>query len=87
MPLNLTDFNQSFNITPIMHVQTIQKVIKDTSPSQEYQEIINSSTNAKNVIYLCRGSWCIQILNIALSGHAETIQNVIKDINPSQENL
>ena len=37
MHLNLTDFNQILNIAPSGHVETIQSVIKDISPSQEYQ--------------------------------------------------
>ena len=37
MPLNSTDFNQILNTAPSGHVETIQNVIKDTSPSQEHQ--------------------------------------------------
>ena len=37
MPLKPTDFNQILNIAPSGHVETIQNVIKDTSPSQEHQ--------------------------------------------------
>ena len=39
MPLNSTDFNQIFNIAPSQHLQTIQNVIKDTSPSQEHPNL------------------------------------------------
>ena len=52
MTLNSTDFNEIFNIAPLGHVETIQNVIKDTSPSQEHQSIINSSQKSINVIYL-----------------------------------
>ena len=37
MPLNSSDFNQISIISPSGHVETIQNVIKDTSPSQEHQ--------------------------------------------------
>ena len=36
MPLNSTDFDEIFNIAPTGHVETIQNVIKDTSPRQEH---------------------------------------------------
>ncbi len=45
MPLNSTDFNKIFNIAPSGHVETLQNVIKDTSPSQEHPQ--SSSTPAK----------------------------------------
>ena len=35
MPSNSTDFNQILNLAYSGHMQTIQKVIKDISPSQE----------------------------------------------------
>ena len=37
IPSNSSDFNQILNITNSLHVKSIQKVIKDTSPSQLHQ--------------------------------------------------
>ena len=37
MPLNTSDSNQILNIAPLGHMQTIQNVIKESSPSQEHQ--------------------------------------------------
>ena len=45
MPSNSTDFNQILNRASSEHMQTIQNVIKDTSPSQEHPQ--SSSTPAK----------------------------------------
>ena len=42
---NSTDFNQILNRASSEHMQTIQNVIKDTSPSQEHPQ--SSSTPAK----------------------------------------
>ena len=36
MPSNWTDFNQILNLASSEQMQTIQNIIKDTSPSQEY---------------------------------------------------
>ena len=92
MPLNSTDFNQIFIIAPSGHVETIQNVIKDTSPSQEYQ----NHHQLQQKIYKCHQPLRVflmpsnssdfnKILNIAPSGHRQTIQNIIKDASPSQE--
>ena len=92
MPLNSTDFNKNFTITPSGHVETIQYVIKDTSPSQEHPNQHQLQPN----IYRCHQSLSgllmplnslnfIQILNMAPSGYMQTIHNVIKDTSPSQE--
>ena len=92
MPLNSTDFNQIFIIAPTGYVKTIQNVIKDTSPSQEYQ----NHHQLQQKIYKCHQSLRVflmpsnssdfnKILNIAPSGHMQTIHNVIKDTSPSQE--
>ena len=72
MPLNSSDFNQISIISPSGHVETLQNVIKDTSPSQEHQNHHQLSDSN-------------QILNIAPLGHMQTIQNVIKETSPSQE--
>ena len=56
MPLNLTDFNQILNRAPSGHGETIQNVIKDTSPIQEHPNHINSSQKSTNVINLSGGS-------------------------------
>ena len=45
MPSNSTDFNQILNRASSEHMQTIQNVIKDISPSQE--NLQSSSTPAK----------------------------------------
>ena len=45
MPLNSKDFNQILYIAPSRHMETIQNIIKDTSPSQEHPQ--SSSTPAK----------------------------------------
>ena len=45
MPLNSTDFNQILNIAPSGYVETIQNIIKDTTPSQE--TLKSSSTPRK----------------------------------------
>ena len=45
MPSNSTDLNQILNRASSEHMQTIQNVIKDTSPSQENPQ--SSSTPAK----------------------------------------
>ena len=49
MPLNSTDFNQILNIGPSGHVQAIQNVIKNTSPSQEHPA--SSKPPAKSSIF------------------------------------
>ena len=45
MPSNSSDFNQILNIASSGHMQIIQNVIKDTSPSQEHPQ--SSSSPAK----------------------------------------
>ena len=92
MPSNSSDFNQILSIAPLGHLETIQNVIKDTSPSQEHQNHHQPQPN----IYKCH--WSLrgflmpsnstdfeQILNKAPSEHVQTIQNVIKDTSSSQE--
>ena len=37
MPSNSSDFIQILNIAPSGHMQTIHKIIKDTSPCKEHQ--------------------------------------------------
>ena len=92
MLLNSTDFIQISNIDSLGHVQTIQNVNKDTSPSQEHPQ--SSSTPAKTpemssiferVLDAFKLNRFQPNLNIASSGHMHTIQNVIKDTSPSQE--
>ena len=92
MPLNSTDFNEIFTIAPSGHVETIQNVIKDTSPSQEHPnqhqlqpKIYNCHQYLRGVLVPSNSSDFNQILNIAPSGHMQTIHNVIKDTSPSQE--
>ena len=92
MPLNSTDFNKILNIAPTGHVETIQKVIKDTSPSQEHPnhhqlqpKIYNCHQSLRGFLMPSNSSDFNQVLNIAPSGHVETIQNLIKDIITSQE--
>ena len=55
MPLNSSDFNQILNIASSGHVETIQNIIKDTSPSQEHQNHHQFQQELE------RGSWCLQI--------------------------
>ena len=92
MSLNSIDFNQILNIAPSGHLETIQNVIKDTSPNQEHQ----NHHQLKQKLYKCHQSLSEflmplkstdfnQILNIAPSEHVQTIQNIIKDASPSQE--
>ena len=92
MPSNSSDFTQILNKAPSGHVQTIQNVIKDTSPSQEHP----NHHQLQPKIYKCHQSQrgflmpsnsldLNQILIIAPSGHVKTIKNVIKDTSPSQE--
>ena len=76
MPLNSTDFNQILKIAPSGHIQTIQNVIKDTSPSQEHQnhnqlqqEPSKCHQSLRGFMMPINSSDIIQILNIALSGH------------------
>ena len=92
MPLNSTDFNEIFNIAPSGHVETIQNVIKDTSPSQEHPnhhqlqpKIYKCHQSLRGFLMPSNSSDFNEILNIAPSGHMQTIQNVIKDTSPSQE--
>ena len=92
MPLNSTDFNQILNIAPSGHVETIQNVVKDTSPSQEYPnhhqlqpKIYNCHQSLRGFLMPSNSLDFNQILNIAHSGHMKTIHNVIKDTSPSQE--
>ena len=92
MPSNSSDFNQILNITPLGHLQTINNVIKDTSPSQErqnphqlQQEFLKCHPSLTEFL-MPSNSWeFIQILKIAPSGPLQTIHNVIKDTSPSQE--
>merc|ERR1712033_88318 len=74
------------------HVETIQNVIKDTSPSQEHQnhhqlqpKIYKCHQSLRGFLMPSNSADFNEILNIAQSGHVETIQNVIKDTSPSQE--
>ena len=92
MLLNSTDFNQIFNIAPSWHLQTIQNVIKDTSPSQEHQnhhqlkqELQKCHQSLREFLMPSNSSDFNKILNIVPSGHVETIQNVIKDTSTNQE--
>ena len=89
---NSTDFNQILNIASSGHVQTIQNVIKDTSPSQEHPnhhqlqpKIYKCHQSLRGFLMPSNSSDFNQILNIAPSGHMQTIHNVIKDTSPSQE--
>ena len=82
MPSNSTVFNQILNIAPSEHMQTIHKVIKDTSPSQEHQY---HHQLKQELEHLGISSIFNQILNIAPSGHVETFQNIINDTIISQE--
>ena len=92
MPLNSTDFNEIFNIAPSGHVETIQNVIKDTSPSQEHPnhhqlqpKIYKCHQSLRGFLMPSNSSDFNQILNIAPSGNMQTIHNVIKDTSPGQE--
>ena len=92
MPLKSTDFNQIFNIAPSGHVQAIQTVIKDTSPSQQHQichhlqqEIYKCHQSLKEFLMPLHSTDFNQILNVAPSWHVQTMQNAIKDTSPSQE--
>ena len=89
---NSSDFNEILNIAPSGHMQTIQNVLKDASPSQENQ---NHHQLHKKFPYCHRSlrgylmpsnlSNFNQILNITPSGLVQAMQNVIKDSHPSQE--
>ena len=79
MPLNSTDFNQILNIAPSGHVETIQNIIKDTSPSQEHQnhhqlqpKIYKCHQSLRGFLMPSNLSDFNEILNIAPSGHVET---------------
>ena len=79
MPLNLTDFNQILNIAQSGHVETIQNVIKDTSPSQEHPnhhqlqpKIYKCHQSLRGFLMPSNSSDFNQILNIAPSGHMQT---------------
>ena len=92
MPLNSTDFNQILNIAPSGHMQTIQNVIEDTSPSQEHQnhhllqpEIYKCHRSLRMFLMPLNSTDFNQILSIAPSVHVQTIQNVINDASPCQE--
>ena len=89
MPSYSTDFNQILNRASSEHMQTIQNVIKDNSPSQKNQKHLQQQLKRQNslreFLMPSNSSDFNQILNIAPSGHVETIQNVIKDTSPSQE--
>ena len=92
MPLHSTDFNKIFYIAPSWHVETIQNVIKDASPSQEHQnhhqlqqELLKYHQSLRVFLVPSNLSDFNKILNIAPSGHVETIQNVIKETRTSQE--
>merc|ERR1712033_160889 len=74
------------------HVETIQNVIKDTSPSQEHPnhhqlqpKIYKCHQSLRGFLMPSNSSDFNEILNIAPSGHMQTIQNVIKDTSISQE--
>ena len=91
MPSNSLDFYQILNITPPVHVQTMQNVIKDSSPSQEHQshhqgqqEFPKCHQSLRGFLMPSNSLYFKQIFNIALSGYVETIQNAIKDTSPSQ---
>ena len=76
MPSNSSDFNEILNIAPSGHVETIQNVIKDSSPSQEHP----NHHQLQSKIYKCHQSLrgflmpsiskdFNQILNIASSNN------------------
>ena len=86
------DFNQSLNIPQSGHVETNQKVIKNTSRSQEHQnhhqlqqELQKYHQSLMEFLMPSNSSDFNQILNIPPSGHVKTIQNVSKDTSTSQE--
>ena len=92
MPLNSTDLNEIITIAPSEHVETIQNVIKDTSPSQEHPnqhqlqpKIYKCHQSLRGVLVPPNSSDFNQILNIAPSGHMQTIHNIIKENSASQE--
>ena len=92
MPFNSTDFNQILDIAPSGHLETIQNVIKDTSPSQEHQnhyqlqqELQKCHQSSRGFLMPLNSTDFNQILNITSSGHVQTIHNVIKDTRVSQE--
>ena len=74
MPLNSTDFNEIFIIAPLGHVEAIQHIIKDTSPSQEHQnhhqlqpKIFKCHKSLRGFLMPINSLDFNQILNIALS--------------------
>ena len=88
MPLNSTDFN----IAQSGHVETIQNVIKDTSPSQEHPnhhqlqpKIYKCHQSLRGFLMPSNSSDFNKILNIAPSEHMETIHNFINDTGHGQE--
>ena len=92
MPSNSSDFNQILDIASSGHMQIIQNVIMDTSPSQEHQhhhqlqpKIYKCHQSLRGFLMPSNLSDFNQISNIAPLGHMQTIHNVIKDTSPSQE--
>ena len=82
---------QNLNIAPSGHLETIQSITKDTSPSQEHQihhqlqpKIYKCPRSLSGFLMLSNSTDFNQTLNIAPSGHVETIHNVIKHTSPSQ---
>ena len=79
MPLYSTDFNQILNIASSGHVDTIQNVINDTSPSKEHQNHHQFHPNHQSChpslrVFLMPSNLTDlhQILNIASAGHMQT---------------
>ena len=92
MPLNSIDFNQILNIAPSGHVQIIQNIIKDTSPSQEHQshhqlqqKLQKCHQSSREFLMPSNSSDFNQIFKIAPSGYLKTIENIAKDTSPTQE--
>ena len=76
------------NIAPLWHVQTIQNIIKDTSPSQEHKnhhqlqpKIYKCHQSLRGLLMPLFSSDFNKNFNQTPLGHVQTIHNVIKDTN------
>ena len=70
-------------------MQTIQNVIKDTSPSQEHQNHPQLQQELSSIFEWVLDAFKLNLFqpnfNLAPSLHVQTIQNVIKNTSPSEE--
>ena len=79
------DFNKILNIAASGHVETIQNIIKDISPSQEHpasSKYTEMSAIFESVLDALNSTDINQIINI---GHEQTIHYVIQDTSSNQE--